>query len=403
MKAGQQDRVQSPQAAAPEAITPQRPRKPTWAIAALLAIAVIAVFAYGVVKRLHEQAGVRADTSQMSIASVSVVTPQRSSPAREIVLPGNVQPFVSAPIYSRTNGYLKKWYADIGAHVKKGQLLAVIDTPEVDQQLAQSRSNLATAEANLKLSEITKDRYLGLAKQQAVSQQDADNAVGSYNANKAVVAANRANVRQLETMQSFEKIYAPFDGIVTARNVDTGDLINAGASTAARTDLFRISQDEVLRVYINVPEEFARSIKPGLDAELTILAFPGRRFTGKVVRTSDAIYLSTRTLLTEVDVQNPQRELFSGSYTEVRLNIPAANSLIVPVATLLFRTVGVQVAVVKDGKVVLTNVTPGHDFGQQIEIVSGLKGDEQVILNPPDSITNGQQVHISAAIKGESR
>jgi RND family efflux transporter MFP subunit len=405
MEVEQQTRTQTPlhQPSAPEVITPQgRPRR-TWAIAAVLILLIVAVFIYGILKRRSEQAGVRADTAQMSDASVSVVTPQRTAPKQEIVLPGNVQPFVAAPIYSRTPGYLKKWYVDIGARVKKGQLLAVIETPEVDQQLAQSRSNLATANANLRLAEITKNRYTGLLKTHAVSQQDADNAVGTYGANKAIVDANSANVRQLEALQSFEKIYAPFDGIITARNIDIGSLINSGSAGGVRTDLFHLSHTETLRVYINVPEEFAKAITPGLPAELSMAAFPGRRFPGKVVRTAAAINEATRTLITEVDVENPQSELFSGSFTEVHLNVTAANSLIVPVASLLFRTAGLQVAVVKDGKVVLTPVTAGHDFGQQIEIVSGLKGDETVIMNPPDSITNGQKVQISPAVKGETR
>src|ERR1700737_515535 len=297
----------------------------------------------------------------MSLPSVSVATPERSAPLQEIVLPGNVQPFTSAPIYARTNGYLKTWYADIGAHVKKGRLLAVIETPEVDQQLRQSRSNLATSEANLRLSEITKNRYQGLLATHAVAQQDVDNAVGTYNANKSIVDANRANVNQLETLQSFEKIYAPFDGIITARNTDVGQLISAGNSGDVKTDLFHISQPGMLRVYVNVPEQYSQAATPGLTAELTLAEFPGRRFQGKLVRTSNAINYATRTLLAEVDVDNPTGELLSGSYAEVHLKVSGqASSYVVPVSALIFRSQGLQIAVVTNGTVSLKPVTAGH-------------------------------------------
>jgi RND family efflux transporter MFP subunit len=361
------------------------------------------IFVYGILARLGERNTVRAETAQMAVPSVSVISPQRSASSQDIVLPGNVQPFVSAPIYSRTNGYLRRWYADIGAHVRKGQLLAEIETPEVDQQLLQSRSNLSTAQANLKLAEITMNRYQGLLVTHAVAQQDADNAVGTYNANKAIVEANQANVKQLEALQSFEKIYAPFDGIVTARNTDIGDLINSGNSGNIKTDLFHISQPGKLRVYVNVPEQYSQATTPGLTAELTLAEFPGRRFQGKLVRTSNAINFATRTLTAEIDLDNPGGELLSGSYTEVHLKVPGqTSSYLVPVSTLIFRSQGLQLAVVKDGSVLLTPVTPGHDFGDQIEIVSGLKGDESVIISPPDSIVSGQKVQVvqSAATGG---
>jgi len=309
-----------------------------------------------------------------------------------------VEPYMTAPIYSRTSGYVKKWYVDIGARVKKGQLLAEIDTPEVDQQLQQSRGNLATAQANLRLAEITKNRYQDLLKTNAVSQQDVDNAAGTYNANNSIVQANQANVKQLETLQSFEKIYAPFDGIVTVRNVDVGDLINSGSAPGTRTDLFHIAQPGKLRVYVYVPQEYSQAAAPGLTAELTLDEFPGRRFQGKLVRTANAINNATRTLQAEVDVDNPTGKLLSGSYAEVHLKLPGlASTHLLPVDTLLFRSEGLQVAVVKDSKVVLTQVTPGHDFGDQIEILSGLNGDESVIQNPPDSVLDGQQVQIAKA------
>jgi RND family efflux transporter MFP subunit len=330
--------------------------------------------------------------------AVSVVSPKRTAPAQEIILPGNVQPFIASPIYSRTNGYLKKWYVDIGARVAQGQLLAVIETPEVDQQLQQSISNLNTAKANLALAETTKNRYQGLLQDNAVSQQDVDNAVGTYNANTATVEANQANVRQLQALQSFEKIYAPFSGVITARNIDIGDLINSGSSGGVKTDLFHISQPGTLRVYVNVPEEYSQGVKTGMTADLSLAEFAGRKFQGKLVRTADAINMTTRTLLIEVDVDNPAGTLLTGSYAEVHLAVPAqASTFLLPVNTLIFRSEGLRVGIVKDGKVVLSAVTPGHDFGNEIEIVAGLKADDQVVINPPDSIVSGQAVEIVQA------
>src|SRR2546421_1031850 len=306
-----------------------------WLAGGAIFLIFAAVAVLGILLRLHNAATVQAETAQLAIPSVSVVSPQHSAPTQEIVLPGNVQPFVSAPIYSRTNGYLKRWYVDIGAHVRKGQLLAVIETPEVDQQLQQSRSNLATSEVNLKLSEVTKNRYQGLLATHAVAQQDVDNAVGTYNANKSIVEANQANVKQLQTLQSFQKIYCPFNGIVTARNTDIGALIASGNAGGVKTDLFHISQPGKLRVYVNVPQQYSQAATPGLTAELTLAEFPGRRFQGKLVRTSNAINYATRTLLAEIDVDNPSGELLSGSYTEVHLKVRGqTSSYLVPVSAL---------------------------------------------------------------------
>jgi RND family efflux transporter MFP subunit len=300
---------------------------------------------------------------------------------------------------------LKKWYFDIGAHVKRGQLLAVIETPEVDQQLQQARSNLLTAQANLELASITKTRYQGLLKTNAVSQQDVDNTVGTYNANKAIVEADKAAVAQYSALVSFERIYAPFDGVITARNTDIGDLINSGSTSNVKTDLFHMAQPGKLRVYVNVPEEYSQGIKVGMTADLNLTEFPGRKFQGKLVRTAEAINLTTRTLLIEVDVDNPTGTLLTGSYAEVHLAVPTHGStFLLPVNTLLFRTEGLRVGVVRDGKVVLTTVTPGHDFGNDIEIVSGLKANDQVIINPPDSIVSGQAVQIvQATLPGDSK
>src|SRR6266699_554201 len=374
-----------------------------WLVLAIALIAVAALLAWGIWSRVSASSTLRAETAQAALPAVSVVSPKQTAPAEEIVLPGNVAPFITAPIYARTNGYLKKWYVDIGGRVKQGQLLAVIETPEVDQQLQQARSNLLTANANLELAAITKSRYQGLLKSNAVSQQDVDNAVGTYNANKAIVQADQAAVDQYTALVSFEKIYAPFDGIVTARNTDIGDLINSGSNANVKTDLFHIAQPGKLRVYVNVPEEYSQGVKVGMTAELALAEFPGRKFQGKLVRTADAITVTTRTLLIEIDVDNPTGTLLTGSYAEVHLAVPAQSStLLIPVNTLLFRSEGVRVGVVKDGKVVLTAVTPGHDFGNQTEIVSGLTPDDQVIINPPDSIITGQQVQIvQAALPGD--
>ena len=374
-----------------------------WVALAVALLVVAALLASGIWSRVKARTTLKAETAQVALTPVSVVFPKQTAPAEEIILPGNVQPFITSPIYARTNGYLKKWYFDIGARVKKGQLLAVIDTPEVDQQLQQARSNLMTAQANLELAAITKSRYQGLLKTNAVSQQDVDNTVGSYNANAAIVQADQAAVDQYSALVSFEKVYAPFDGVITARNTDIGDLINSGSGASVKTDLFHIAQPGMLRVYVNVPEEYSLGMKVGMTADLALAEFPGRRFQGKLVRTADSINMATRTLLIEIDVANTTGTLLTGSYAEVHLKVAAQPStFIIPVNTLIFRSEGLRVGLVKDGKVTLTAVTPGHDFGNQIEIVSGLKLDDQVIINPPDSIVTGQQVQlVQAALPGD--
>jgi len=384
--------------------TVKRSRK-SWMILAIAGIAVAGLLISGIWSRVNARTALNAETAQAALPAVSVVLPKQTAPADEVVLPGNVQPFINSPIYSRTNGYLKKWFVDIGAHVRQGQLLAVIETPEVDQQLAQARSNLLTAQANLELASVTKNRYLGLLKSNAVSQQDADNAVGTYNANKSIVEADKAAVEQYSALASFEKIYAPFDGVITARNTDIGDLINSGSGTGVKTDLFHVAQPGTLRVYVNVPEEYSQGIKTGTTADLNLAEFPGRNFQGKLVRTAEAINVTTRTLLVEIDVDNPTGALLSGSYAEVHLAIPTqASTFLLPVNTLIFRSEGLHVATVKGGKVVLTAVTAGHDFGNEIEIVSGLRRDDQVIINPPDSIVSGQAVQIvQATLPGDAK
>jgi RND family efflux transporter MFP subunit len=257
-----------------------------WLGVAIALIVVGGLLISGIWSRVKARTTLNAETAQLALPAVSVVSPKQTAPADEIILPGNVQPFITSPIYARTNGYLKKWYFDIGTHVKKGQLLAVIETPEVDQQLQQARSNLLTAQANLELASITKNRYQGLLKSNAVSQQDADNAVGTFNASRSIVEADKAAVEQYSALVSFEKVYAPFDGVITARNTDIGDLISSGSAGGVKTDLFHIAQPETLRVYVNVPEEYSQGIKTGMTADLSLAEFPGRKFQGKLVRTA---------------------------------------------------------------------------------------------------------------------
>ena len=378
-----------------------------WWIAVLALVIVAAVVISGILPRIHARADLDKETAEMAIPTVSVVHPKRGAPAQEVVLPANVQAYIDAPIYARTNGYLKHWYADIGAHVKAGQLLADIETPEVDQQLRQSRADLATAEANLNLSQITATRYADLLKSDSVSKQDADNAAGDYAAKQATVHSAQANVSRLEELQAFEKIYAPFEGVITARNTDIGALIDSGSSGGTRTELFHIAQPDKLRVYVNVPEAYSQAAKPGLNADLVLSEFPGRFFPGTLVRTAEAIDQSTRTLLVEIRVNNPTGTLLSGAYAEVHLKLPTATSaFILPVNALLFRAEGLRVAAVTDGHHAdLKQVTLGHDFGSEVEVVAGLSGNESIIVNPPDSIVAGEEVRIAqpAAGSGESQ
>jgi RND family efflux transporter MFP subunit len=381
----------------------RRPRRP-WLKLAIVLVIVAAILFIGIRSRMKAEAGLRAVAAQTTTPSVSVVQPKQAAPAQELILPGSIQPFIASSVYARTDGYLKKWYFDIGAHVKAGDLLAVIEAPEMDQQLSQARSTLATAEANLKLAQITDQRYHALLQKHAVSQQDYDNAAGAYAANKAVVDANIANVRRFEALVSHEKVYAPFDGVITARNTDIGDLINAGSNTVAKTDLFHVSQAGTLRVYVNVPEEYWRGIKLGqTTADIVLAEFPGQKFAGKVVRTSEAINGITRTLLTEVDLPNPRNTLLTGSYAEVHFQIPSENpTLLIPANTLIFRTAQLQAGVVRNGKIELADLVPGRDLGAEMEVLSGLKPDDQVVVNPPDSLVAGQQVHIvQASLPGD--
>jgi RND family efflux transporter MFP subunit len=365
-----------------------------WLAAGIAVLVIAGLFTSGVLVRLRAETAVNRETAELAMTPVSVVRPQRLSPKQDVVLPGNVQPYYNSPIYARTNGYVKRWHVDIGAHVKQGQLLADIETPEVDQQLQQARANLATAQANLNLSQITAARYQRLKNTNAVAHQDVDNASGANAANAAIVQADQASVRQLEAMQSFEKVYAPYDGVITFRNTDIGDLINSG-NTGPSAQLFQIVQPERLRVYVNVPEVYAKQVQPGIGADLELAESPGRYFHGKLVRTSQAIDYTTRTLLVEIDADNRSGEIFNGAYAQVHFKLPTASSaFVIPVNCLLFRAEGLQVAVVNKGGVELRAIKPGHDFGDRIEVVSGLNGSEEVVINPPDSIVAGQAVRV---------
>lgn len=381
-----------------------RPAQPgrsgLWILIALLVVAAIVVA--GVIPRLRARAALRTETRDLAIPTVSVIHPKLGAPQTEIILPGNIQAFTDSPIYARTNGYLKKWYVDIGGRVKQGQLLAEIETPEVDQQLDQARADLNTAQANYQLSEITARRYEDLSKTDSVSKQDVDNAHGDFEAKRAMVASAQSNVKRLEELQSFEKIYAPFDGVITARNTDVGHLINSGAGGPV-PELFHIAAVQTIRVYINVPQQYSQAAKPGIAADLTFQEFPGRKFQGKLIRTADAIDVASRTLLVEVDVDNSHGEIFPGAYTEVHLKVPqGAPALILPVDALIFHSGGLQVGTVQDGnRAALRNITLGHDLGSQVEVVSGISATDLVITNPPDSLIDGETVRVTTPSSAE--
>jgi|HubBroStandDraft_2_1064218.scaffolds.fasta_scaffold156804_2 RND family efflux transporter MFP subunit len=359
-------------------------------VTCLLVAGCLVVF--GINSRIRAAAVVKQETLDQSIPSVAVIRPKRGAMKDEIVLPGNIQAFVDAPIYARTSGYLKKWYTDIGTRVKAGELIAEIESPEVDQQLAQAKAELATANANMKLAELTMNRDQNLLKLEAIAKQDVDNAVGAYEADKAIVESQGANLKRLEQLVAFEKVTAPFDGVITARNTDIGALINAGNGGATQ-ELFRMATTDKLRVFISVPQTHSRAAIPGVNAELTLTEFPGRHFTGKIARNAGSIDPSTRTLLTEVDIDNTNGALLPGAYAEVHLRLPDQTpALMLPVTALIFRAEGLRVALVRDGKADLVTVTLGRDFGTTVEVTSGITEHDQVIVSPPDSLSAGSPV-----------
>lgn len=346
----------------------------------------------GIRSRVEADSALVKATQDSAVPRVAVAHPQPVSAAQEIVLPGNAQAFVDSPIYARTNGYLKKWYVDIGEHVKAGQLLAEIDSPEVDQQLAQARADLATAEANVRLAKVTAQRYENLLKTDSVAKQDVDEKIGDRDAKQAAVDAATANVKRLAEMQSFEKVLAPFDGVITARAIDIGTLVDAGANGTGK-ELFHLASNGKLRIFVNVPEVDSRAARPGAIADLTLEEYPARKFHGTIVRTSNAIDPKSRTLLTEVDVENSRGELLPGAYVQVHLRLPSGGTaMTVPVSALLFRSEGLRLGVVRAGRAELIPVTLGRDFGSSVEVVSGLHADDWVIANPSDSLTSGSPV-----------
>lgn len=377
------------------------PRRVRWGVVVAVLV-VLALAAQGIWSRRDAQAALEREAVHASRLSVEVVHPQKSSAGLDLVLPGNVQAFLDTPVYARTNGYLKKWYADLGAHVKAGQLLAEIDTPEVDDQLRAARADLANAQANYALAKSTADRWMGMLQTKSVSKQETDEKVGDMLAKKGTLDAARFNVARLEKLQSFQKVLSPFDGIVTARNVDVGALIDAGSSGGPAKELFHVAQADRLRVYVNVPQAYALQIKPGENAFLTLTETASKHYPGKVVRTAGAVDPQQRTMLVEVDVDNASGEVLPGAYAQVHFTLGAgAAPLTVPGNALLFRPDGVKVATVDNGQhgqhVKLVTVTLGTDFGTRVAIASGLSGDEQVIVNPQDSIVDGAPVRIVAA------
>ena len=362
---------------------------------AAAAVIFVIVIGFGFVSRKKAEADLKQVTAKAAIAAVNVVYPEAGAPNNEIVLPGNTQAFTDAPIFARTNGYVKSWHVDIGTRVKKGQLLAEIETPEVDQQLQQARADLQTAQANLRQAQITADRWEALWKTNSVSKQETDVAVSAFHAMKATVDSNTSNVRRLEELQGFQKIYAPFDGVITARNTDIGALINSGASTPTQ-ELFHLTAINILRVFVAVPQLYAQAVRPGATAFLTLDEFPGKTFSGTIARNSNSIDPASRTLLVEVDVDNRSGTLLPGAYVSVHLKLPqSVSSVTLPANTLLFRSEGLRVGVVRNGRAQLVPVTIGRDYGNSVEVVSGLQPADSVIINPSDSLIDGTAVRVN--------
>jgi len=375
--------------------TPQKPHSAR--LAMIIVVVLLLAGGFSVVRRLSDRKALAKETETLAIPTVAVTNPKAEAADDQLTLPAQLQAYVQSAIYSRTNGYLLRWTKDIGSHVNKGELLADIDTPEVDQELSQAKAARQQIAAQLQLAKSSAERWTNLRKTDSVSQQEADQQTSAYTQAQANLAAADANVRRLEQLESFKHIYAPFSGVITRRNVDTGALINAG-STSQQHELFDIAQVDPLRVYVSVPQGDAPSIKRGMSAYVTLQEFPGQKFTGKVVRTADAIDPATRTLLTEIDVPNKGDRLLPGAYAQVSFAVPVQTVRItVPVNALLFRSEGPRIAVVgSDHKVHLKPIMIGRDFGTKLEILNGLTAQDQIVLNPADSLEEGQQVNVKS-------
>jgi RND family efflux transporter MFP subunit len=385
----------NPQPAHDHATSPeQKPISPRLALAglALLLVAAVLLAGLGILRRTHADSVLAERTQELAPPTVTVALPPKGAPVDSFVLPGNVTAWTDSPIYARTNGYLTRWYFDIGSRVKKGALLAEIATPEVDQQLYQARADLATTQANANNARMQAERYTGLVKSNAVSRQDTDTYVNQAAATAAAVRSAQANVQRLSELQSFEKVYAPFDGVVTARNIDIGQLIDQGAAR----ELFRIQAIQTLRVYTNLPQVYSQTVKRGMKVDLTFAEHSGKVFQGTLVRTSDAIDPVSRTLLVEIDVDNRAGELLPGSLAQVHFKTPPAGQVfVVPATALIFRKEGMRVGIVVDGNVArLLPVVIGEDDGASVQIVSGLSAGDQVIQDPPDSLIDGEKVSV---------
>ncbi len=364
-------------------------------VASVVVVLVVLGLLVGFIPRWRQRNLVRAETVELATPTVDVVLPKPGQAAAGLVLPAEVRPWLEAPIYSRANGYLKRWLVDIGARVEAGQLLAEVDTPELDQQLEQARAQLAESEAALALARTTAARWADLLKTASVSEQENAEKQADYTLKTATVEADRANVHRLEELQSFERILAPFAGTITARNTDVGDLITAGSGQ----ELFHLAQTQTLRVYVRVPQSGARGIATGQLAELLIPEIPGKKFSATVTSTSGAMSTDSRTLLTELQVDNPKDEILPGSYAQVRFLDPRVNTVLtMPSNTLLFRAEGLQVGVVgNDSKVDLRSVEIGRDFGETVEVLAGVTTSDRVIINPSDSLVSGITVRIADA------
>ena len=362
----------------------------------VVVVAVVVAW-WGISSRARSMTTLTEETHQLNTVNVAVTRPKTGAPEEEVVLPGTLQAYADAPIYARTNGYLKRRLVDLGTRVKAGQLLAEIDAPELEQQLQQARSDLATADANLRLAQLTADRYRELARTDSVTQQDADNAVGAFEGRKAALDSARHNVERLEQLEGFTRISSPIDGVITSRNTDVGALIDPGASGGAARELFHVSSTGRLRLFVSVPERYSPIARKGLTADLTLAEFQGRRFAGTLVRTSEAIDVASRTLLAEFEVRNQTGELLPGAFAQVHFKLPkAVSSWTLPVSTLIFRSGGVQVAVVRpDSTIAMTRVLLGRDFGNEVEVLDGVGADSVVVVSPPDSLVDKQAVRVS--------